>query len=233
MSQVDQQTIVAWFDSVYRRKGTRYLRPVRAYLVFLELLGVAPEHRLLDVACGPGMLLQAARRYTPYRHGIDVSGVALEQAKQHAAGAFVALANAERLPFRDKTFDIVTCLGSLERMLNVSQGLEEMRRVGKPGARYCFLVRNSNTLAWRCFGRLLGKQRRQGHAGADSLESWRSLFEAQGFRVVDVWPDQYPLHRRRRWLSLGLKPVDFSEPVRRNRPLDRANEFVFVLDRRC
>lgn len=233
MSEVDQRSVVEWFDDIYRRKGARYLRPVHAYVVFLELLGVKPEHRLLDVACGAGMLLKAARQYTARLHGVDVSRVALEHAKRHAAGAGLIVANAERLPFSNATFDAVTCLGSLERMLQPGRALEEMKRVGRPRARYCFLVRNSNTFTWRCFAGVLKAQRRNGHAGADSLQNWRSLFETHGFRVVEVWPDQYPLHRRRRWASLYLAPIDFARPLAGSRPLDRANEFVFVLERAC
>ena len=77
-----QKAVVDWFDSTYRRKGTRYLRPVRAYFVFLELLGARPEHRLLDVACGPGVLLRAASEYTAKLHGIDISPVAIEQGRR-------------------------------------------------------------------------------------------------------------------------------------------------------
>lgn len=231
MTAVDQQTVIEWFDSVYRRKGARYLRPARAYLVFLELLRAQPRHRILDVACGPGMLLEAASRYSTRLHGIDVSTVAVEQAKRRVACASLAIANAERLPFRDESFDLITCLGSLERVLDPDKAVEEMRRVGKPDARYCILVRNADTFSWKYFAALLRKPRREGHAGARAFASWRSLFEAHGLRAVDVWPDQYPLHLKARWSSLGLKRVDFARPLAGNGPLERANEFVFLLER--
>jgi hypothetical protein len=52
-----------------------------------------------------------------------------------------------------------------------------------------------------------------------------------GFRIVDVLPDQYPLHRGRLWRSLFLTAVDFKKPAFAHTPLDRANEFVFVLEK--
>jgi SAM-dependent methyltransferase len=226
-----QRDIVDWFDATYRRKGERYLRPVEAYLVFLELLGARPEHRLLDVACGPGVLLRAAAQYTPQLYGIDISSIAIAQGRSTLPGAELVVGNAEQLPYRDGSFDLITCLGSLERMFDVRRALREMRRVGTPGARYCFLVRNSSSFGWRYWAPITSRYRAKGHAGADTRSNWQGLFEGQGFKVTAVLPDQYPLHRRRRWVSLGLRAVDFRKPVTSSAPLDRANEFLFLLER--
>lgn len=224
-----QQAVVDWFDSTYRRKGTWYLRPVKAYFVFLELLGAKPEHRLLDVACGPGVLLRAASHYTNRLHGIDISSVAIEQARNALPAAEVRVANAERLPYADGQFDLVTCLGSLERMLDADKVLREMHRVGTATAKYCLLVRNSNSFGWKWWAPFTRRYREGGHAGADTLENWWRLFESAGFTVADVLPDQYPLHRRRRWT---LRSVDFRKPVASAAPLELANEFVFLLEKR-
>ena len=226
-----QQAVVDWFDSTYRRKGTRYLRPVRAYFVFLELLGARPEHWLLDVACGPGVLLRAASEYTAKLYGIDISPVAITQARQAIPSAELAVGNAERLPYPDATFDLITCLGSLERMLDARQALREMRRVGALSAKYCFLVRNSNSFGWKWWAPIAAQYRAKGHAGADTLANWQRLFESEGFRVTGVLPDQYPLHRRRRWISLAVRPVDFRKPITPDAPIEHANEFVFLLER--
>jgi SAM-dependent methyltransferase len=223
-----QQAVVDWFDSTYRRKGTWYLRPVRAYFIFLELLGARPEHRLLDVACGPGVLLRAASEYTSKLHGIDISGVAIEQGRDALPDAELTVGNAERLPYGDGQFDLITCLGSLERMLDRRQVLREMHRVGTPSAKYCFLVRNSNSFGWKWWAPITVRYRAKGHADADTLENWRRLFESAGFSVKDVLPDQYPLHRRRQW---SWRRVDFRRRIAASTPLERANEFVFLLEK--
>lgn len=223
-----QQSVVDWFDSTYRRKGTWYLRPVRAYLIFLELLGARPEHRLLDVACGPGVLLRAASEYTSKLHGIDISAAAIEQGRDALPSAELTVGNAERLPYGDGQFDLITCLGSLERMLDQRQALREMNRVGTRSAKYCFLVRNSNSFGWKWWAPIAVQYRAKGHADADTLENWRRLFESAGFSVKDVLPDQYPLHRRRQW---SLRRVDFRRRIASSTPLERANEFVFLLEK--
>jgi SAM-dependent methyltransferase len=226
-----QRAIVDWFDATYRRKGTGYLRPLEAYFVFLELLGARPQHRLLDVACGPGVLLRAAAKYTSHLHGIDISPVAVLQGRAAIPKAALVVGNAERLPYGDGSFDLITCLGSLERMLDVTEALREMRRVGATGAKYCFLVRNSNSFGWKYWAPITARYRAKGHAGADTLPNWRRLFESQRFKVTSVWPDQYPLHRRRRWSSLGLRAVDFRKPIASPARLELANEFVFLLEK--
>lgn len=225
----EQQRIADWFDATYRRKGERYLRPLRAYYVFLELLAVKTDTRLLDIACGLGRLLEAAATYGVTGTGIDISPVAIAAAQRKLPEAKLVVGNAEQLPFADASFDVVTCLGSLERMMDRPQVLREMQRVAAPDARFCLLVRNAATPGFRWLTGSRDQRRRRGHQDADSLVNWRTLLEDAGFEIVDVLPDQYPLHRRERWRRLGLKRVDYRQPIVSSKPLAAANEFVFLL----
>jgi SAM-dependent methyltransferase len=230
--EVAQNDVAAWFDATYRRLGLRYLRPPRAYPVFVQLLGLKAGDRLLDVACGAGHVLRAACERGIVADGVDVSGEAVLLARQLVPSAMVVQGNAEDLPFVDGTFDGVTCLGSLERFLDRERALAEMWRVGKQGARYCFLVRNASTLVWRVWRQGLGRREVQGHQDALTLVQWRGLFARAGFVVERVLPDQWP---RQRWWQLlpGQRP----RPGRDERlhgawwPLRWCNELVFVLRR--
>jgi SAM-dependent methyltransferase len=221
-----QKTVVDWFNAVYRRKGDAYLRPTRAYAVFLELLQAKHGERLLDVACGLGRLLEAARPYGLALYGIDISDVAVAAARLNVPDAAIEHGNAENLPYADATFDLVTCVGSLERILDPGAALAEMRRAGKPNARYCILVRNSETLSWK-LRNAIPFRRNGGHARANTLRGWTELIEASGFIVCSVLPDQYPLHLRAQWKSMFLRRVEFGQPI--DAPLERANEFLFLL----
>ncbi len=116
-------------------------------------------------------------------------------------------------------------------MLDRRRALTEMLRVGAPGARYCFLVRNANTRSWRRVAKGGARRPSEGHADADTIENWASLFESTGFSVRRVLPDQYPLQRRRLWRGLFTGGVDFRTPVVSDEPLESANEFVFVLEK--
>lgn len=228
-NQASQQDIVSWFNQTYLNKGERYLRPVKAYTIFLALLRAQSGQKLLDVACGLGRLLEAAEEYKCILHGIDVSEVAVDKAKEKLPKANIQVANAESLPYADNSFELITCLGSLERMLDLNQVLSEMHRVGKKQAKYCFLVRNANTLSWKVFKQALGMQNHQGHQGANTLENWTGLFERAGFKIEGVYPDQYPLQKKKKWLSFGLARIDPAQPIESWRKLSRANEFIFLL----
>ena len=227
-TSIRQQAIIDWFDRVYANKGDRYLRPTRAYFIYLELLQAKTGLRLLDVACGLGRLLEAAREYGVQMSGIDLSEVAVNIARKNVPEALIEVDNAELLPFADEAFDLVTCIGSLERLLDVDSGLAEMHRVGTPDARYCLLVRNSQTLSWK-FRSIVTGGRSAGNANADSLEKWTQRFELNGLRVRSVLADQYPLHVRAQWTSMFQRPVDFKQAI--PAPLDGANEFLFLLEK--
>jgi len=97
---------------------------------------------VLDVATGTGRLPLALCRHSlfeGYVIGIDASEGMLKVAKQQilAGGCddMVTLLHrsAERLPFADGAFDVVTCLEALEFMPDPSAQLSEICRVLRPG----------------------------------------------------------------------------------------------------
>lgn len=229
---VAQEDVAAWFDATYRKKGLRYLRPPRAYPIFVQLLGLTTGQRLLDVACGPGLVLRAARERGIEASGVDLSAEAVALAQELLPGIDAQVGNAEQLPFADDTFDGVTCLGSLERFLDRDRALAEMVRVAKPTARFCFLVRNASTLIWRVWREGLGNREVAGHQDAMTLDAWRQLFARNSLVIEAVLPDQWPRQRWRQWL-----PGQCPRPGRQERiasgvlPVRWCNELVFVLRR--
>ena len=213
--------------------GFSYLRPFEAYPIFLQLLDAEPGQQLLDVACGPGLLLKASRLRGVLPSGVDISEVAVGMARDLVPEADVRVANAEALPFEDHRFDLLTCIGSLERMLDRDKALAEMRRVLKPGGRACLMLRNAEAPGWKIWRRFLRRQNYAGHQDASNLAGWSKLLESAGFAVESVVMDQWGRQKLRRWMRCGRRP-DFSvsEPVAR--PLTSihwAYEHVFLLRR--
>jgi len=93
-----------------------------------------PSLKLLDVACGQGLVLaQANRRVCTY--GIDISIEAIKQARARTPATGLCVGQGEFLPYPDDSFDFVFCLGSLEHFLDMSQGVAELARVLKPSGR--------------------------------------------------------------------------------------------------
>jgi len=112
----------------------------------IEMAGVRTGHRVLDVASGSGDLAAAfARRAGPTGQVVmtDINAAMLEVGRDKLIdrGLFppLALCDAEKLPFADNTFDLVSVAFGLRNMTHKDQALAEMARVTRPGGRVLVL----------------------------------------------------------------------------------------------
>ena len=85
---------------------------------------------VLDIGCAKGFLVLAFRNLGIESYGVDVSSYALSQAprvvRRHLSEVDL---NTQRLPFEDRTFDLITAMGVLEYVISISTALGEIRRV--------------------------------------------------------------------------------------------------------
>ena len=108
----------------------------------VEIVGIEPGQRVLDVATGRGaVLFPAIERVgtTGEAVGIDLAEgmvqAANEEAQRRGRGPLVRLMDAERLDFPDAAFDRVLCGFGVMFFSHLDQALGEFRRVLKPGGR--------------------------------------------------------------------------------------------------
>jgi SAM-dependent methyltransferase len=97
---------------------------------------VAGSDRVLDLGCGDGLLLEILARATGRQlAGVDLSPQALRLARRRpaAAGARLAEARAQALPFADGSFDAVVSHMALMLMGEIDQVAVEVARVLAPG----------------------------------------------------------------------------------------------------
>ena len=94
--------------------------------------------RILDVGCGTGANLLMLSEYGD-AEGVDISEDALAFCRERGLEK-VRLGAAEKLPYADGTFDLVTALDVVEHMDDDLAGLREMRRVLRPGGRVLLFV---------------------------------------------------------------------------------------------
>jgi ubiquinone/menaquinone biosynthesis C-methylase UbiE len=200
-----QAAVQRWFNRTYAERGLSYLRPSEFYSIFLEYLEARPGQRLLDVGCGPGLLLGEAVRAGAQSWGVDLSQTALGMARRGAPGARVACSNAETLPFRDGWFDGVTCIGTLEHFFSPERALAEMRRVLKPDGRACIMVPSSRALKWWLEAKLLRIHEEDSHERAATLEEWRELLSRGGFTIERIERDEWPRRRPSAWHLVPLR----------------------------
>ena len=114
----------------------------------LDLAGVQPGSRVLDVAAGTGeSTLMAASRVVPTGHVVaaDVSPSMLNVAAEAARKAGfnnieTRVMNAENLELDTNSFDAAICRIALMLFPNPPKALKEMHRVVKPGGKVAVVV---------------------------------------------------------------------------------------------
>ena len=139
----------AYFRDVAERLGEAYLRysftkGTQQEVAFLvEVLGLRPEQRVLDVGCGPGRhsvaLAQAGLAVT----GIDVSARFLEIAAEAARAAGVGAAffevDARGMPFDDEFDAVISICQGAFGLMGEGDGLvlRRMAEAARPGGLLC------------------------------------------------------------------------------------------------
>jgi len=153
----------------------------------LDAAGVQAGHRVLDVACGTGVLARAAAsRVEPGGHvaGVDPDPGMLVVATELAPQVEWREATAESLPYSDESFDTVVCQFGMMFFSDRHQGLREMLRVLRPGGRLAIAVWDSleNSEAYPLEVELL--ERVAGSAAADALRAPFALGDVHAFAAL-------------------------------------------------
>lgn len=186
-----------WYDGLYACNCENAMRPLSAYKVFVDHLKVFGRgQRLLDIGCGTGYLLkQAEQKNLRASIGVDASQEAAKVAKRVATKSEIITADAHYLPFKDRAFDYITILGSLEHFSHLDIALKEMHRVCKNNGQLCIVVPNSYYL-FDIIGVLRSGYSNPGteqpYEKIATLNEWRDLLEGSGFIVSKVLQDKGP-----------------------------------------
>jgi SAM-dependent methyltransferase len=181
----------------------------------LELAGVAPGMRVLDVGCGTGIVARrAAARVTPAGAvvGLDLNEGMLAVARAASATVHPPIewrqGNAAALPFPEGSFDAALSQQMIQFTSDPSAVLREMRRVLAPEGRAAVLVCRpiAHSPDYVTLASLLGR-----HVGSEAeagmrspfptwvVDDLRALVAGAGFRearvLIDAGSVRYPSAR--------------------------------------
>src|SRR3954465_11320638 len=119
-----------------------FLRSGAAYRHWaLKQNGLKSGHRLLDVACGTGLVAAAAAKILGGAENItclDPSAGMLNVARTKLPAKFV-LGRAEAMPFPENSFDFLTMGYALRHVTSLEDTFREYRRVLRPGGKVLIL----------------------------------------------------------------------------------------------
>ena len=155
---------------------------------------------VLEVGCGAGVDLARFAKGGAVVTGVDLTpsaiGLARANFEQQGLHGDFQVADGEKLPFADDTFDLVYAHGVVQYTANPQRLAGEVRRVLKPGGHAIFQV--YNRISWL---NALSKLMKVGLEHDDapvllkfSIPEFRALLA--GFRDVRIVPERFPVVSR-------------------------------------
>jgi SAM-dependent methyltransferase len=113
---------------------SRFIAPL------LDAAGVCAGTRVLDVACGPGLVAEAARERGATIVALDFTPEMIAIARSRCPDIEFRRGDALALPFADGAFDVVVMNFGLLHLPRAERALSEAARVLRPGGAYAFTV---------------------------------------------------------------------------------------------
>jgi ubiquinone/menaquinone biosynthesis C-methylase UbiE len=130
-------------------EGARFFNDAETLARMREAAALTPTSRVLDVACGPGIVVAALAPHAGEVVACDITPAMLERTAARCAKAGLTNVRcvpgtAEALPFEDASFDVVVTRAALHHFPDPAAAVREMARVLRPGGRAVILDSTSS-----------------------------------------------------------------------------------------
>ncbi len=185
-SSKNYSRIAPYYDRLFRFLFPNDIKAKRALVA-----GMKPG-KVLDIACGTGMLLGLAHEAGMECYGMDLSSGMLEQARAKLPAVELKQGSFYSIPWPDGYFDYVVETNAVSALgVDHRAVVTEMLRVCKPGGEvrigdFC-RAENRNPLTWSIeqLGRLVG----------DYCPDYRRMFARLGYQTVETRLSTFGIHR--------------------------------------
>lgn len=142
----------------------------------------------LDIATGGGHVAKHLSKHVARVIASDLTKEMLDNTANHLKSyenISYKVADAEKLPFEDNTFDIVTCRIAAHHFPKPEKFINEVHRVLKPDGKFIFIdnIAPDNIMLDK-FVNTLEKMRDYSHFRSHSILEWKDLFYKNKFTIV-------------------------------------------------
>src|SRR5256884_2811991 len=162
------------------------VRDEEALRLLVDFAGAGPEDTVLDVACGPALVVCALAPVVRHATGIDVTPAMIQQARALAAEKGLGnvawqVGDVLPLPYPDGAFSLVVSRFAFHHFPEPRAVLAEMKRVCAPGGRVALVdVAASDDPAKAAALNRMEKLRDPSHVRALTLAELQALFSDVG-----------------------------------------------------
>jgi ubiquinone/menaquinone biosynthesis C-methylase UbiE len=116
------------------------IKDEEALKLVVDFTGAGPNDTVLDVACGPGLVVCAFARVVRHATGIDLTPAMIERARalqkeKGLTNITWQVGDVLPLPYPDASFSIITSRFAFHHFLDPQAVLAEMKRVCTPGGK--------------------------------------------------------------------------------------------------
>ena len=151
---------------------------------FKQQYNLSSESKVLDVGCAKGFMMHDFLKIIPgiEINGIDVSEYAIKNCMTSVKG-FAEVANANKLPFKDKSFDLVISINTIHN-LDLNECINSIKEIQRVSRNYSFITvdaYNSEDEKKRMYDWNLTAKTIM------SVKDWKKLFKEIGYNGDYYW----------------------------------------------
>ncbi len=174
------------YDDYYHEENVTV--PDFVHLRLSEIVGeFAPfrqNNRLLDVGCGAGVLLLAAKKADWNVEGVEVSKPSVEHLQKKGFKIFHG--TLQEANYSDNYFDVVTSVEVLEHVTEPKNLVEEIYRILRPGGLFWGTTPHGRGFSSKAIGMDWSAIAPPEHLQLFSVSGIKTMFEQAGFSQVKI-----------------------------------------------
>ncbi len=160
LDHLHEEVPANYYDNAIKKNILQKFWHRRRFMQAKKYLKTIEARQILDVGCNSGTFTKQIYNVFPESkiYGIDISRKAISYAKRKYKKINFSVARAEKLPFRNNSFDLVTCFEVLEHVDEPAKIINEISRVLRKKGNMIIIVPTENFLfriiwaLWTIFG---------------------------------------------------------------------------------